>query len=262
MASLGDRALLLRVITAGAILVSLITGLVAGDACAVPASDLFIRQTQDSLEIRWSLPAEAALEPALVKEMRAEADRQVAELQRDATEAAGFAHADDRFVHQWFWYAQWRLGALSQALLAIQAAIAIDTGGAHHNVSQQAVIYDRKAGRRISAADLFRDWKAAEPLLRREICSQLERQRNDRLGTDRKPSPIPAFDECPKTDELAIWPSGEDSRPWGLRWAAAPYVAGTWAEGSYGDFVSLGPELTALLKPAYREDFLLPERFR
>ncbi|MGL6043570.1 MAG: hypothetical protein ACRC1J_06560, partial [Sandaracinobacteroides sp.] len=105
---------------------------------------------------------------------------------------------------------------------------------------------------------LFTDWKAAEPIVTTAMCASLANQRFEKRGAGTDPSPIAAFDTCPPIADIALWPSGEDSRPWGIRWSAAPYVAGPWSEGIYGDYLSVPDALLPLIKPQYRAPFALP----
>jgi hypothetical protein len=65
------------------------------------------------------------------------------------------------------------------------------------------------------------------------------------------------FDECPNLDDIALIPMDKDDngRFERLMLVASPYVAGSYAEGSYEIDLPVTPDLIAGLKSFYRNGF-------
>jgi hypothetical protein len=236
-------------------------GALAPARAAPPATDLFLREADDVIDVRWSLPAEAALEPALVRLLRNAADDTRALQRKEAAEAHADAKTDGFRFSPYEWVQHWKLEALSDRLIVLRASVYSFTGGAHGNIGETALLFDRATDRPLALKDLFLDWPKAEALLTPKLCAGVAEVRREKRGDGAEPSAIAAFDSCPPLADLAVAPFGEGSRPWGFNWAAAPYVAGPWSEGSYAGYVSAG-DVVELIKPEYREPFRLPERFR
>lgn len=217
----------------------------------LPASDLLLRYETPALSFRWSLAPEAALEPALVTQMRTEAlaDRQKAI--RDADEAFQQAKSTGR-PYQTAWAARWQLQAETDQLLAFSTRQYSFTGGAHGNVWLRAVIWDRGAGRRISFGELFSDEKAVMALLKPAFCKALDSARAER----RQGQKLEGYGDCPDPSAYPIVPVGEGQITEFLV-LVPPYEAGPWAEGVYE--ISLDPGLfKAFLLPRYLPAFTAP----
>ncbi len=221
----------------------------------LPASDLLVRYQSPALSFRWSLAPEASLEPALVRDMRSEALAGRAKAIRvadAAATAATTAVARGGRTLQYEWIERWKPEAETDLLLALSAQQYSFTGGAHGNVVQRAVIWDRGAGRRLSFAELFHDPKAANAALKPAFCKALDEVRKERrggqLGT--------AFADCPDFTAYAIVPVGEGTIG-ELRVLVPPYEAGPWAEGSYE--IALDAALVRpFLNPRYTAAFTKP----
>ena len=217
----------------------------------LPASDLLVRYESPTLSFRWSLAPEAALEPALVREMRAEALAERQKEIREADAAAAAAGKDDR-KYQYEWAERWQPEAETDLLLAFSTRQYTFTGGAHGNVMLRAVIWDRAANRRLPFAELFQDPKAATAALKPAFCKALDEERKSRrdgqLGT--------AFADCPDFTAYAIVPVADGAID-GLKVLVPPYEAGPWAEGVYE--IRLDAALVrAFLHPRYASAFTKP----
>lgn len=214
----------------------------------LPASDLLVRYEAPALSFRWSLAPEAALEPALVRDMRAEALAERAKAIREAEAAAKSARPGDRQL-QYQWLERWKPEAETDLLLAFSAQQYSFTGGAHGNVLLRSVIWDRGAGRRLNFAELFNDPKGANAALKPAFCKALDEERKSRrggqLGT--------AFADCPDFTAYAIVPMGDGAIDT-LRVLVPPYEAGPWSEGVYE--IQLDVSLVrAFLNPRYAPAF-------
>lgn len=208
----------------------------------LPASDLLVRYEAPALRFRWSLAPEAALEPSLVRSMRAEALADRAKALREAEAAFASARPGDR-KFQYEWQERWKPEAETDLLLVLSAQQYSFTGGAHGNVLLRSVIWDRGAERRLAFADLFQSPAAAMAALKPEFCKALDAERKERRGG----SLGTTFADCPDFAAYPIVPAGNGDIST-LRVLVPPYEAGPWSEGVYEITLDV-----ALIRP-----FLLP----
>lgn len=263
MKDFGEKALLLRLIGAGVILLLLLFLVLTPAAGAqalggaravaplapepeIPASDLLVRYEGPGLSFRWSLAPEAALEPALVRQMRSTALAEREKAMREAAEAVQNpppGPPGERRKVPVEWSERWTAEAETDGLLALSSRRYSFSGGAHGNLELGGVIWDRAAGRRLAFAELFADPTAAMAALRPAFCKALDAER----ATRRRGVPAPQFQGCPDPAAFAILPTGQGSIR-ALKVAVPPYAAGPWSEGPY----------EILLDAALARPFLLP----
>jgi hypothetical protein len=268
MNTLGERALLLRLVAAGAILALLLWTVLTPAAHAqalggsravaplapepeLPASDLLVRYEGPGLSFRWSLAPEAALEPALVRQLRGEA---IAARERAMREAADAVKnpPPGRGPIPVEWSERWTAEAETDQLLALSSRRYSFTGGAHGNLELGGVIWDRAAARRIAFPELFADPKAAFAAIRPAFCKALDAERAER----RQGARAAQFEDCPDLAALTLLPVGAGTVTM-LKVAVPPYVAGPWSEGAYEILLDAAP-LRPLLLPRYAASFAKP----
>jgi hypothetical protein len=266
--NLGERALLLRILGAGLILVLLLWTVLVPPAGAqalggaratapsapepeLPATDLLVRFEGPALSFRWSLAPEAALEPALVLALRADALAERQKAMREA-EAAIANPPPGRGPIRTEWSERWQAEAETDGLLALSARHYEYTGGAHGNLLFRTVIWDRAADRRLEFAELFADPKAAMAVLQPAFCKALDAERALR----RQGQKMPAFSDCPALSALRIVPVGNGSIT-SLRVLVEPYTAGPWSEGAYEIALDAAP-LRQHVAPRFAGAFAKP----
>lgn len=218
---------------------------------AVPASDLIIRTATPEIGWRWRIAPEAATQPALLAALRGEAlaqrDTARGEAARDAAEAKRAGVPFRRYDY----LSDWTLAADTPRLLALAGESYAYTGGAHGNTGYGVAIWDKAAGRRLALADLFTDWAAARAAIEPLFCQALAEEQERRRGE----APANPADACPKLAEQPAVPyAGLAPQAARLRVLLAPYVAGSYAEGSYLIDLPWPDAVRALVKPAYRAD--------
>jgi hypothetical protein len=201
------------------------------------------------LDFRYSFPTAVGSYPELLAEVRKDQQKARSEVLDAAREDATF-RAKNNFpfnAHE-FWR-DWTTTGETARLLGLQSRTDFFTGGAHPNHTSAWLLWDKQRKTAIALRDLFatRDgfWKSIES----DYCPELdaERRRRDSPGT------VP----CPSADKLTIefLDPDLDWRFDTLRIIADPYVAGSYAEGTYAVILPVTPELIALLKPEYRDSF-------
>lgn len=217
----------------------------------LPASDLLVRYEAPNLGFRWSLAPEAALEPALVADMRSEALAARAKAIREADADAANPPPGGRTI-RYQWTERWQPEAETDTLLALSARQYSYTGGAHGNIVLRSVIWDRGANRRIAFAELFADPKRATAALKPAFCQALDSERKARRGGQLGSN----FADCPDFSAYPIVPVG-DGAIGIIKVLVPPYEAGPWAEGVYEISLDAGLVRPFLL-PRYAPAFTTP----
>lgn len=142
-------------------------------------------------------------------------------------------------------------------LLSLSRAYWAFTGGAHGNGGTTALLWDRQRAKQIDFASLFLSRNGYATVIRTPYCRALERERKNRRGEGYQPGSVHEFDACPQFSDLALIPA--DSTRRGrfdrIHLIAAPYTAGSFAEGEYDIALPITPRLIAALKPEYRASF-------
>ncbi len=126
------------------------------------------------------------------------------------------------------------------------------TGGAHGNYGASGLLWDQMANREIEFANLFAEPANMDRLLTQRWCDALNLARQEKLSGGYGVS-----DQCAPLSDLAVVPTDKDGdgRFERLILTAGPYVAGSYAEGTYEVGLAVTPDLIAAIKADYRASF-------
>lgn len=152
----------------------------------------------------------------------------------------------------------WKVSADTPRFLVLTGETFTYTGGAHGNSAFDAVAWDREAnggeGAALRPIDLFVNAVALENTAYGDYCQALLEVKRDKLDIDI--AAMNPFDGCPSVSELVVVPLSSDGRTFDrLQFLAAPYVAGSYAEGPYEFVIPITPALLEVVKPEYRAAF-------
>lgn len=156
----------------------------------------------------------------------------------------------------------WTVAAETSRFLVLQSETWAYTGGAHGNSSFKALGWDRQGGEEGSGAafrpvDMFVSEVALENTSFGDYCASLLKEKADRLDLDT--ATMNPFDGCPSVTELVVIPLSSDGKRFDrLQFLAAPYVAGSFAEGPYAFEIEMTAAIMAAVKPEYSQHFTLP----
>lgn len=205
-------------------------------------------------EFKYNWPAEANAVPELVARFVAERDAALAEQKQDFEEALReFAGQDCVGCINRSYDKEWAVVADLPRFLSLSATIYMYTGGAHGNGNYDALVWDREAGKVLAGADLFTSPAALQGALGDAWCKGLTRERKQRLGDDYSED---SFFPCPDIAELTVLLGSAGKQSFDrIGLLAAPYVAGSYAEGSYEVTVPVSEAVIAAVKPEYRSYF-------
>lgn len=207
---------------------------------------------------RYSWPAQVAAIPALVRRFTAERAELLAEQKTDFAEGLSFADAEGCFGCNRDLSREWSVIADTSRFLVLSGSFYIYSGGAHGNIHFEALVWDRQAKKAVYPERMFRSEAALQAALGTGWCAGLKAERAKKLGTEASAT---IEDEgifpCPPIAELQVYPTTSDGQrfDW-IELLAAPYVAGSYAEGVYEVTLPLTPQVLAAVKPRYRAAFV------
>ncbi|MEM8723880.1 MAG: DUF4163 domain-containing protein [Pseudomonadota bacterium] len=211
----------------------------------------------EQMKFSFSWPAQAVSIPELnaVFEARAKAEEEkfsamTTEAQADAKEY-GYPYRAYDFSKGW------EVAASTPRFISLAAGTYAYTGGAHGNSWFDSMIWDRAAGAVMAQTDLFASPAALEAAVREAYCTGLKAERSERLGANML-NGTDVFDSCPALEELvAVLESSTGEAFDTINLMAAPYVAGSYAEGPYEVKIPVTQAVIDAAKSEYRDAFSL-----
>lgn len=207
-------------------------------------------------EFAYKWPAEVSGIPALAERLAAERDKALAEQKADwQTALDEFAGEDCASCKALSYSKEWELVADLPRYLSLSAHIYLYTGGAHGNSAFEALVWDREAGAALDTGAMFTSEAALQDALGDAWCKALKAERGERLGEDYAADDI--F-PCPDIAQLTVLLGSSDRKSFDrIGLIAAPYVAGSYAEGPYEVTLPVTQAVLDAVKPVHREDFAL-----
>lgn len=209
-----------------------------------------------SREFAYNWPGQVAAIPALVERFTAERDKLLAEQKTEWAEAVAEYGAQDCVACTNRAYEKsWEVVADLPRYLSLSASFYVYTGGAHGNGAHDALVWDREAKVAVDPKAMFASPKALQDALGAEWCKALKAERTKRLGEDYSEDGIFT---CPPISDLTVLVGSSNKRSFDrIGLLAAPYVAGSYAEGTYEVTLPVTPAVLAALKPEYKPAFAL-----
>lgn len=213
-------------------------------------------QGEAKREFGYSWPAEVAAVPALTQRFTAERDTLLAEQKAEwADSLREFAASDCVACVNRSFEKTWEVVADLPRFLSLSASFWAYTGGAHGNGAYDALVWDREAGAALDPEALFRSPEALQSALGDGWCKALKAERQQRMGADFSDD---GFFPCPPIADLTVLLGSSDKRSFNrIGLLAAPYVAGSYAEGTYEVTLPVTPAVLAAVRPEYRAAFAL-----
>lgn len=207
----------------------------------------------------YTWPAEVAAVPALVRRFTAERAEMLTEQKIEFAAGLSMAEPDGCFGCNHDLARDWSVFANTPRFMVLHGSNYVYSGGAHGNIVFDALVWDRKARKALYSNWMFLSERAVQAALGAPWCAALKVERAERLGE--QASAIMDEDDifpCPPIENLQIYPVSSDGERFDrIELLAAPYVAGSYAEGVYEVTLPVTPEVLAAIKPRYRAAFTL-----
>ena len=211
-----------------------------------------------SREFAYKWPAEASAIPALAERLAAERDRLLGEQKADwDTALAEFKGEDCVSCKTLSLSKEWEVVADLPRFLSLSASIYVYTGGAHGNSGYAALVWDRETGEGLEPEAMFASEAALQDALGDPWCKALKKEKKERLGEDYSDD---GFFPCPPVSDLTLLPGSSNGQSFDrIGLIAAPYVAGSYAEGAYEVTLPVTQAVLAAVKPEFKPAFALPK---
>ncbi|MDP4604903.1 MAG: DUF4163 domain-containing protein [Erythrobacter sp.] len=213
-------------------------------------------QDGGSREFAYGWPAAVSAIPALAARFTDERTAALAEQKAEWAEALReFAGEDCVACTSRGYSKEWKVVADLPRYLSLSADMYLYTGGAHGNSAFEALVWDREAGAALDPTAMFRSEAALQDALGAGWCAALQAERAERLGGDYAED---SFFPCPPIADLTLLLGSSNKATFNrIGLIAAPYVAGSYAEGPYEVTLPVTPALLAAVKPEYKAAFAL-----
>jgi hypothetical protein len=207
-------------------------------------------------DFSYSWPAEVSAIPELAARLTAERDKLLAEQKSDWEGALeDFAGEDCTACASLDFAKGWEVVANLPRYLSLSSDSYVYTGGAHGNYWSGALVWDREAGTAFDPKTMFRSQAALQDALGSAWCKGLKAERAKRIGEEYADD---SFFPCPPIADLAVLVGSSDRKSFNrVGLIAAPYVAGSYAEGSYELTFPVTPKVLAAVKPEFKAAFAL-----
>ncbi|HZU64144.1 MAG TPA: DUF4163 domain-containing protein [Novosphingobium sp.] len=204
----------------------------------------------------YEYPQKAEAIAALRAWLDSDAARARREIAASAREGAADARQNGYPFNPYDASTSWQVVTDLPGWLSLSGMAADYTGGAHPNHGPIALLWDKAAGQRRQALDLFASKAAFSAALKGPFCAALNRQRAERRGAAIDPHSTDPFDACLDPAEAVVILGGADHQHFtriGL--LLGPYAAGPYAEGDYEVTLPVSPAVLAAVRPPYRAAF-------
>jgi hypothetical protein len=213
-------------------------------------------QGEAKRDFAYSWPAEVSAVPALAQRFTAERDTLLADQKADWAESLReFADQDCGGCVNRSFEKSWDVVADLPRFLSLSASFYEYSGGAHGNGAFDALVWDREAQTAFDPKAMFRSEAALQDALGAAWCKALKAERSQRLGEEYSDD---GFFQCPPVADLTVLVGSSDKQRFNrIGLLAAPYVAGSYAEGSYEVTLPVTPAVLAAVKPEYKAAFAL-----
>lgn len=220
----------------------------AGSAVALESDD-------GVLQFSYKHPAEVGAIPTLATSLRDTAEQRRAAARKDALEDRDSARQDGREFHPHSLGIEWQVVTQTPRFLSLSNSFYTFTGGAHGNYGFEGLVWDRPAGKRLAATDLFTSKAALKAAVLKPFCAGLDAERRKK-GME-PPEDDGVFPRCvDPIGETTIVLGSSNRRQFNrIGFLMDPYVAGSYAEGSYEVTLPVTQAVLAAVKPEYRSDF-------
>lgn len=209
-----------------------------------------------SREFAYKWPAEVSAIVPLAQRFTTERETRLAEQKAEWLEAlAEFAGEDCVSCTSRSYSKEWKVVANLPRFLSLSADMYFYTGGAHGNSDFDALVWDREAGGAITPEGMFRSEAALQETLGTAWCKTLKAERTKRAGQEIADD---GFFTCPPIADLTVLVGSSDGKAFNrIGLLAAPYVAGSYAEGPYEVTLPVTKAVMAAVKPEYKSAFAL-----
>lgn len=212
-----------------------------------------VAQKAADYAFEYTYPVQAARIAPLKAWLEAEKAKRRAWLARTAADARREAKAAGASFRAYDMQTGWEVVADTPRFLSLSSASYSDTGGAHGNGSSGGLVWDKRAGRRMTATALFVSTAAFRSAVMTPWCRWMRAERTRRVGADAGDT---VFGQCPPVKDVTVLLGSSNGRSFDrIGVIADQYVVGSYAEGPYEHTLPVTAAVLRAVKPEYRTAF-------
>lgn len=205
-------------------------------------------------EFDYSYPAQAARIAPLKAWLEADKAKRRAWVVRASAEARREAKAARAPFRAYELQQSWDVVTETPRFLSLSSASYSDTGGAHGNGSSGGLVWDKRAGRRMSAVSLFVSPAAFQSAVMTPWCRWMRAERIRRVGADAGNDTT--FGQCPPAKDVTVLLGSSNGRAFDrIGVIADQYVVGSYVEGPYEHTLPVTAAVLRAVEPEYRAAF-------
>lgn len=203
----------------------------------------------------YSWPAAVSAIPDLARNLTADRDAQLADQKKDwAGALKDLAGEDCGGCKNYDFQKAWDVVADLPRFLSLTQKFYQYTGGAHGTPGTAALVWDREAKKGLAPEDFFVSRKAIQDVLGTRWCKLLKVERRKRFDGE-EPDDGDIF-PCPQVKDLTLLLGSKSKTHFDrIGLIADPYVAGSYAEGTYEFTIPVSQDILGAVKPEYRAYF-------
>lgn len=215
-----------------------------------------VNEKTDLFLFKYSYPQVAGEKAELARWLDRRLDRERNELAARAEDGRREARDNGFPFNSYSSYTAWEVVADLPDWLSLSADLSSYSGGAHPNYGFDTIIWDKQKNVKMEPVAFFTSKDALDKALGPQLCEALNVQREERRGQPVDETSDSMFDACVKPDETNVLlgsTNGATFNRIGIQ--IAPYIAGSYAEGSYEFTFPVTPDLLEVVKEQYRSAF-------
>ena len=202
-------------------------------------------------EFGYAYPAAAARIAGLKAWLDADRARIQAKTARDGAAGRRDAKASGYPYHRYSFDKTWKVVTDTPRFLSLSGDSYSFTGGAHGSPASHGLVWDKVAGRRLDPKAVFVSLPALQTATRSDYCAKLKAEQRRRNQGD-----VSSMNVCPPVKDLTVLLGSTNGRAIDrIGLIADPYVAGSYAEGSYEVTLPVTRAILGAVKPEYRGAF-------
>ena len=222
---------------------------------AVVGARAVTEETDDFL-FDYSYPAEAGDIPELAKILGERLDLDRADIATQAAEARQMAREDGFPFNKFSSGTKWKLVADTPGYLSLSADMTLYSGGAHGIYGYDSLIWDKAEKQPLVPEDFFASVDDLDLVLAESFCDLLNKERALRRGEPVDPESGDMYDQCvPLSDTTLLLGSTSGNEFDRIGVQIGPYVAGSYAEGSFEFTFPVTDAVIGKVKEEYRPAF-------
>lgn len=209
------------------------------------------RATSPDYAFRYVYPAAAGRIAGLKAWLDADRTRLQAKTARDGAAGRREALKSGYPYHRYSFDKTWKVVTDTPRFLSLSADSYSFTGGAHGSPASQGLVWDKVAGRRLEPKAAFVSLAMLQAATRTDYCRMLKAEQRRLNQGD-----VSSMNVCPPVKDLTVLLGSTNGRAIDrIGLIADPYVAGSYAEGSYEVTLPVTRAVLTAVRPDYRDAF-------